>query len=594
MASHRLETQYLKLLHHYGNEPVATTLDEIGALLCCTRRHVRSLMSQMQQEGWISWEAEIGRGKRSQLQLLREEQQFLRDKAEQLFDAGRYQDAITLLQHEKQLIAPLLQAKLGYSIREHTQILRVPYYRTMPKLHPALPLRRSELHLVRQIFSGLTRINEEKGEVEPDLAHHWRQVDALHWYFFLRPAAQWHDGKSLSVNDVIATLHRCQKRPLFAHIHRAIARSPFCIEIVLTEEDSQLPLLLSHIEALITPASESGLDEVATHPCGTGPYMVAENNDWHLNLKAFDHYYGYRALLDEVEIIMWSQMTESIAALVADEKPAIEQPSNGQSAWLSSSLSDVDYAAGLASSLSGKPSDTVQEMFLEQGGYFLLCDSRSTYWNTDAKRRWLREILNPHALLPLLSASIRNLWVPTGSLLPKWFHCIAPGEVNIPFIQQAHEASILRLAIHDHHPEFSMLTQLIQQLLDPYRVKLDVVTLSYEDWSQGLGEADLWLGTVNFAVPEAWNVGCWLLGNGLLRQSITGGDEAVLDDWLHHWHQQTITAEWIMRQVTQSGWLQPLFHHWMRLKGPEQAKGIRLNNLGWFDFQSTWFEPRFS
>ena len=57
------------------------------------------------------------------------------------------------------------------------------------------------------------------------------------------------------------------------------------------------------------------------------------------------------------------------------------------------------------------------------------------------------------------------------------------------------------------------------------------------------------------------------------------------------WRNNTINAEELMRFTTTSGWLQPLFHHWMRLKGPEQAKGIHLNNLGWFDFKSTWIEP---
>lgn len=37
--------------------------------------------------------------------------------------------------------------------------------------------------------------------------------------------------------------------------------------------------------------------------------------------------------------------------------------------------------------------------------------------------------------------------------------------------------------------------------------------------------------------------------------------------------------------------LQPLFHHWMQLKTPEHAQGAHLNNLGWFDFQTTWLEP---
>lgn len=46
-----------------------------------------------------------------------------------------------------------------------------------------------------------------------------------------------------------------------------------------------------------------------------------------------------------------------------------------------------------------------------------------------------------------------------------------------------------------------------------------------------------------------------------------------------------------MAEVAYAGWLQPLFHHWLRLQGPAQARGIRLNNLGWFDFKSAWLEP---
>ncbi|XPE43553.1 hypothetical protein ACNKHV_00385 [Shigella flexneri] len=41
-------------------------------------------------------------------------------------------------------------------------------------------MRRSE-PIARQIFSLLTRINEENGELEADIAHHWQQISPLHW-----------------------------------------------------------------------------------------------------------------------------------------------------------------------------------------------------------------------------------------------------------------------------------------------------------------------------------------------------------------------------------------------------------------------------
>ncbi|MFV8758286.1 SgrR family transcriptional regulator, partial [Yersinia enterocolitica] len=122
-------------------------------------------------------------------------------------------------------------------------------------------------------------------------------------------------------------------------------------------------------------------------------------------------------------------------------------------------------------------------------------------------------------------------------------------------------------------------------------IKLDMIELDYTSWAKGEAKADLWLGTVNFAVPEEWNVGVWLLSSQLLRQSITGGDDADLQSYLHDWRNQSLGSEQLIREIIANGWLQPLFHHWMRLKAPEQAQGAHLNNLGWFDFQTTWLEP---
>lgn len=96
---------------------------------------------------------------------------------------------------------------------------------------------------------------------------------------------------------------------------------------------------------------------------------------------------------------------------------------------------------------------------------------------------------------------------------------------------------------------------------------------------------------MNFAAPSLWSVGTWLLGNPLLRRSISGGDIALLQHWHQAWRCEQLDSEHLMAEVIGAGWLQPLFHHWLRLQGPAQARGIRLNNLGWFDFKSAWLAP---
>ncbi|EOU3145416.1 SgrR family transcriptional regulator [Yersinia enterocolitica] len=595
MVSRRLEQQYLRLLKQVGVQPVEVTLQELADKLSCTKRHMRTLLVQMQQAGWLKWQAEAGRGRRSYLQLLRNTHQLLIEKAEQLLDSGGFNEAIALLGEDKQLIAPLLRAKLGYRIRDDYQALRIPYYRTMTNLYPGTALRRSELHLVRQIFNGLTRVNEENGEVTTDLAHKWRMLDPLHWRFYLRPAVQFHDGRELSSRDVVSSLTRSAALPLFSHIQKISSRGPLSVVIELSQADPRLPLLLAHHSALILPENHATQPDFASHPVGTGPYRVAENDNWHLQMKSFDHYFGFRGLLDEVEVLIFPDLARppSDTPAVLSDQLSME---NIQSAtWLSSSISDIDYVSGKVASLTGKPSDSTQEMFLERGGYFLLCDSRSPHWHDIKQRRWLRKTLNPYHLIQQLIESIRPFWVPANSVLPTWFHGIDAGEECSPFSSdiatESEDMPVLTLAYHAQHPEYSMLVTEMTHILAAQGIKLDMIELDYTSWAKGEAKADLWLGTVNFAVPEEWNVGVWLLSSQLLRQSITGGDDADLQRYLHDWRNQSLGSEQLIREIIANGWLQPLFHHWMRLKAPEQAQGAHLNNLGWFDFQTTWLEP---
>ncbi|WP_145537766.1 SgrR family transcriptional regulator [Yersinia kristensenii] len=595
MTSHRLEQQYLRLLNQVGVQPVEITLQELADKLSCTKRHMRTLLVQMQHAGWLIWQAEAGRGRRSHLQLLRNTHQLLIEKAEQLLDSGGFNQAIALLGEDKQLIIPLLQAKLGYRIRDDYQALRIPYYRTMSNLYPGTPLRRSELHLVRQIFNGLTRINEADGEVTTDLAHKWRMLDPLRWRFYLRPAVQFHDGRELSSRDVVSSLTRCATLPLFSHIQKVSQHGSLSVVIELNQPDPRLPQLLAHHSALILPENHAAQPDFASHPIGTGPYRVAENDDWHLQMKSFDHYFGFRGLLDEVEVLIFPDLARSPSDMPAVLSEQLSIANIQSATWLSSSISDIDYVSGSAASLTGKPSDSTQEMFLERGGYFLLCDSRSPHWHSIKQRRWLRKTLNPYYLIQRLIEPIRPFWVPASSVLPTWFHGINSGEECSPFAidsaVESDDAPVLTLAYHAQHPEYSMLVTEMTHILAAQGIKLAVIELDYITWAKGEANVDLWLGTVNFAVPEEWNVGAWLLGSPLLRQCMTGGDDAKLQTSLHNWRNQSLGSEQLIREVIGSGWLQPLFHHWMRLKAPQQAQGAHLNNLGWFDFQTTWLEP---
>lgn len=580
MSESRLEQHYRRLLSFYPEQQVTVTLGEIADRLCCTKRHMRGLLMRMQQQGWLSWQASAGRGHHSTLILHYSAQQLLLLKAEQLLDQGELSKAVSLLGHQQGLVASLLRQRLGYRVSEDYQSLRIPYYRTMPNLYPGTPLRRSEMHLVRQIFNGLTKVSPHSGVAEADLAHHWSQQDDQQWRFHLRPGVRFHDGRELSSEDVVDSLRRAAKQPLFAHLQQITASGRLTVDIRLSQPDRQLPLLLTDTAALILPADHASRPDFASHPSGTGPYLVAENNSLHLKMQSFDNYFGLRGLLDEIDVIVWPPAKQ-------DEKPAtLAASASPPSAWLSSSLSDIDYTTSVPDLAARQEG----EMFPEKGGYFLLCDRRSACWQTAEERRWLREILSPWAILQRLIAPVRPLWIPAGSLLPDWLHGISPGECRYP-TSLSQPGAVLRLAIHRQHPEFAMLVTEIAALLREQHIDLHCIELDYEHWASGEAEADLWLGTVNFPLPETWNVGAWLLGTPLLRASVCGGDPQQLERWHTDWREENITGKTLAAEVIAQGWLQPLFHHWMRLKSPGQAQGMHLNNLGWFDFTRAWMAP---
>lgn len=162
MSSSRLQQQFIRLWQCCQGETQATTLNDLALQLNCSRRHMRNLLNAMQAAGWLEWQAEAGRGKRSQLRFLYTGLTLQQQRVEDLLDQDRI-DQLVQLVGDKDRVRQMIASHLGRRFRQGKHILRILYYRSLLNLLPGAPLRRSETHLARQIFSGLTRINEENG-----------------------------------------------------------------------------------------------------------------------------------------------------------------------------------------------------------------------------------------------------------------------------------------------------------------------------------------------------------------------------------------------------------------------------------------------
>lgn len=124
----------------------------------------------------------------------------------------------------------------------------------------------------------------------PGLAESWEQVDSLTWRFELRPEAHWHDGWSVTADDVVFSFETfadsavdALARPWLADRVTAIAEDSFTVLIrFASASPEQLYDATSHVRVIprhiwdAIPSDQWAADTALAHLVGSGPYRVTE------------------------------------------------------------------------------------------------------------------------------------------------------------------------------------------------------------------------------------------------------------------------------------------------------------------------------
>jgi peptide/nickel transport system substrate-binding protein len=171
-----------------------------------------------------------------------------------------------------------------------------------------------------------------EGELLPRLATEWdASDDARQWTFRIREGVEFHDGRTLSADDVTATLRRHSdedSRSGALGIMRGIESVQTdgdTVVVTTTEANADLPYLMTDYHLMIQPGG--GVDN-PTEGVGTGPYRVVEfdpgvrhrvvrfENHW--NLDEFGH-------ADEIEIIVINDATARTSALQSGQVDIINR-----------------------------------------------------------------------------------------------------------------------------------------------------------------------------------------------------------------------------------------------------------------------------
>ena len=172
-------------------------------------------------------------------------------------------------------------------------------------------------------YNGLTYLDGSLTP-QPQLAEEFTTQDAKTWVFKLRKGVTFHDGKSLTPQDVIFSLMRhknpataSRAKPLADQIEEVAATGPNEVTIRLATPNADLPVILGtyhfHIVKDGTTDFNAGI--------GTGPYKVKEFKPGvrAVALRNDNYWKPNRPYLDEIEHVGIGDESARVNGLLAGD-----------------------------------------------------------------------------------------------------------------------------------------------------------------------------------------------------------------------------------------------------------------------------------
>lgn len=552
--------QYQRLWQPSAGAPQQVSVAELASRCFCSERHVRTLLKQAQQAGWLSWTARSGRGKRGELIFHVTPESLRRTMMEAALNSGSQQNALALAELAPQALKALLQPFMGGQWQNDTPTLRIPYYRPLDALHPGFLPGRAEQHLVGQIFSGITRFIDNSSQPAGDLAHHWEiSPDGLRWHFYIRSTLHWHNGDNIETEQLRQGLIRLLALPALRKLFNSVARievtHPRCLTLVLHQPDYWLAhRLASYCSRLAHP----------DHPLtGSGPFRLALFEPDLVRLESHEQYHLGHPLLKAIEFWITPQLFEQ------DLGTSCRHP--------------VQIAIGEPEELG---SLRLVSNSISLGFCYLTLRQSPRLSELQARR--LIQIIHHTSLLHTLPLD-ENLITPTRELLPGW------SLPEWPEMQQVDLPESLTLAYH-LPVELHTMAQQLKHYLAERGCRLNVIFHDAKTWDgcSQLAGADIMMGDRLIGEAAEYTLEQWLRCDVLWPHLLSTGQYAHLLATLDAVQAQPEAAarhaalKAVFSRLMESAVLTPLFNYQYRISAPPGVNGIRLNPRGWFDFTEAW------
>lgn len=552
--------QYQRLWQPSEGAPQQVTIAELASRCFCSERHVRTLLRQAQEAGWLNWRAQSGRGKRGELRFYVSPESLRNTMMEEALKHGQQHNVLELAQLAPEELRELLHPFLGGQWQNDTPTLRIPYYRSLDALQPGFLPGRAEQHLAGQVFSGLTRFNGNSSEPTGDLAHHWEVTDGgLRWHFYIRSTLHWHNGDKIETAQLQRSLKALLMLPALRKLFQSVldieVTHPQCLTFTLHQPDYWLPhRLATYCSRLAHP------DQPMT---GSGPFRLSVFDSELVRLESHEQYHLSHPLIKAIEY--WITPTLFDYGLgTSCRHPvqiAIGKPDELESLQLVSNSTSLGFCY-----LTLKQSDRMSEL----------------------QARRLINIIHLSTLLHTLPLN-EGLITPTEELLPglpipRW-----PDLTHVPL------PAALTLVYHLPVELHTMANQL-KQYLAQQGCELTVIFHDAKTWDgcPQLADADMMMGDRLIGEAPEYTLEQWLrcdtLWPHLLSAPQVAHLQATLDAVQTQADEQARHAglRAIFTRLMDNAVLTPLFNYQYQISAPPGVNGIRLNTRGWFDFTEAW------
>lgn len=259
------------------------------------------------------------------------------------------------------LLAAVLAA--GPALAQTKELLTIDLPGDPATLDPHLQWNTDSYSVYRNIFDNLVTRNAE-GEIVPQIATGWTQDDDTTLTFTIRDDVAFHDGTSLTAEDVAYSINRIIDPDLnspqlsqFNQIERAEAIDPTTVRITTK---SPYPALLAQLVKLsIVPKAyveAVGDEEFNLKPMGSGPYkLTAWRKGVETELEAFADYWGGQPPFERVLFRAVPDVSTRIADLKTGQADLIRDVPPDQA-------SSVDGASGVK--LLSVPTERVGYLYI--------------------------------------------------------------------------------------------------------------------------------------------------------------------------------------------------------------------------------------